>query len=429
MRDIALMSLMCCLVPVILRYPWIGVLVYAWISVFNPHKWTFGFAYDFPLAMLAGVVTLVAMLMRWKDEVRIPFNTVTALLVLLPLWMSVTLIFALEPHAAYVRWTEVMKVFSFTLMAAMLIHTRKQLEGLLWVVVLSIAFYGVKGGLFTIAVDGAYRVYGPPGTSYISDNNAISVALVMTIPLMQYLASTVASRWIKWSMYCAMFLSALAVLGSQSRGAFVAIGAMVLFMFLKSKRKFIFGIGLLVIVPYLLDFMPDTWTSRMETIKTYDDQSAQGRLNAWAMAFNLANARPLVGGGFEPYSAQVFAQYAPDPLDVHSAHSVYFQMLGEHGYVGLILFLSLGIASWMMARRILKVSRERADYIWAGNLARAVQVSFVGFAVGGAFINIAYWEVVYFVVVILMAAHNLTTDVAPRATYDKSERRLNPGVT
>ena len=428
MRDIALTLIFLGLIPVMLKYPWIGVLVYAWVSIFNPHKWAFGFANDFPLAMLAGVVTVAGMFLRWK-EARLPINTITVLLMLLPFWMTVTLMFALEPDAAYVRWAEVMKVFFFTLITASLLHSRKQLEALLWVLVLSIGFYGVKGGIFTLAVGGVYRVYGPPGTSYISDNNAISVALVMTIPLMQYLANTAASKWIKWGMYGAMLLSGVAVLGSQSRGGFLAIGAMVVFMLLKSGRKLLLASALVILVPLVVGFMPDTWISRMETIRTYEDQSAQGRLNTWAMAFNLANDRPLVGGGFEPYSARVFARYAPDPRDVHSAHSIYFQMLGEHGYVGLVLFLGLGIASWMMARRILRASRDRPDYSWAGGLARVMQVSFIGFAVGGAFVNIAYWEVVYFEIVVLMGVYNLVRQLAPKAPPERSERALNPAVT
>src|SRR6266480_4887990 len=153
MRDIALTLIFLGLIPVMLKYPWIGVLAYAWVSIFNPHKWTFGFANDFPLAMLAGVVTVAGMFVKWK-EARLPINTITVLLMLLPFWMTVTLMFALEPDDAYVRWTEVMKVFLFTLITASLLHSRKQLEALLWVLVLSIGFYGVKGGIFTLAVGG-----------------------------------------------------------------------------------------------------------------------------------------------------------------------------------------------------------------------------------------------------------------------------------
>jgi probable O-glycosylation ligase (exosortase A-associated) len=308
-----------------------------------------------------------------------------------------------------------MKVFVFVIVAASLLHSRKQLELMLWVIVLSIGFYGIKGGIFTLLVGGGERVYGPPGETFLSDNNGISVALIMTIPLMYYLTTVVSSKWVRRGMYGAMLLSGMAILGSQSRGALVAILAMLLFLWLKSRRKLALGIILLALVPLAIGFMPEKWVERMQSIETYDsDSSAMGRLNTWHMMFNLANDRPLVGGGFEPYTPKTFSMYGPKPDAVHSAHSIYFQILGEHGYVGFGLFLALGIACWMVSRRLIHASRDRPDLLWAGDLARASQVSLVGFAVGGAFVNIAYWELPYYEMVILMAAYQLASGVAPK---------------
>ena len=429
MRDIAVVAIIFGLIPVILKYPWIGVLVYVWVSIFNPHRFAWGFAYAFQFAMVVGVVTMVSMLFHWK-EVRFPINWITILLILLPTWMTVTTMFALEPSAAYVRWEEVMKVFLFALISASLLHSKKQLESLLWVLVLSIGFYGVKGGIFTLLVGGEYKVYGPPGGSFLSDNNAISVALIMTIPLMYFLATTVSSKPISLGLYGTMFLSGMAVLGSQSRGALVAILVMLAFLWLNTKRKLISGMVLIVAGVLSIGFMSQEWVSRMESIGKYEqDSSAQGRLNTWYMAFNLANDRPLVGGGFEPYSPSTFAKYAPNPTDVHSAHSIYFQMLGEHGYVGFALFLSLAIASWMTARRIIKASRNGSDYAWAGNLARAIQVSLIGFAAGGAFVNIAYWDVVYYEIVILMASYRLARPIERKPGQGALEPKPNDAVT
>jgi probable O-glycosylation ligase (exosortase A-associated) len=429
MRDIAVTLIIFGSIPVILKYPWTGVLVYAWVSLFGPHRFAYGFAYDFPFAMVAGVATAVGMLLHRK-EVRLPVNSITILLMLLPFWMTVTLLFALEPDLAYVRWKEVMKTFVFILVAASLLHSRKQLEALLWVIVLSLGFYGVKGGIFTLLVGGDARVYGPPGDSFLSDNTAIAVGLIMIIPLMHFLGTTVSSKWIKWGMYGAMLLTGMAVLGTHSRGGFVAILVMVVFLWLKSKRKFVSGMALLLVGALSIGFMPEQWTSRMGSIGTYEqDGSAQGRLNSWYMAFNLANDRPLVGGGFELYEPKAFAMYAPNPTNIHSSHSIYFQMLGEHGYVGLALILLLGIASWMTARRIIKASRNCSDYAWEGNLARAIQVSLIGFAAGGAFVNIAYWNFVYYEIVILMASYRLAQPAERKPGQGALEPKPNVAVT
>lgn len=428
MRDIAIALIIVGSIPLILKYPWTGVLVYAWVSLFSPHRFGYGFAYDFPFAMVVGAATAVGMLLHWK-EVRLPANAITILLMLLPLWMTVTLLFAMEPGPAYVRWKDVMKTFGFVLVTASLLRSRKQLEALLWVIVLSMGFYGIKGGIFTLRGGGGDKVYGPPGDSFLSDNNAISVAFIMIIPLMYFLGTTVTSKWIKSAMYGAMFLTGMAVLGTHSRGAFVAILVMAAFLWLKSKKKFVTGMVLLFIGVFSIGFMPQEWTSRMDTIQNYEqDESAQGRLNTWYMAFNLANDRPLVGGGFEPYDRTAFAKYAPNPTDIHSAHSIYFQMLGEHGYVGLALFLSLGIASWMTSRRIIKASRNCCAYTREGDLARAIQVSLIGFAIGGAFVNIAYWDFVYYEIVILMASDRLARPVERKPGQGALEPKSNVAV-
>jgi probable O-glycosylation ligase (exosortase A-associated) len=166
----------------------------------------------------------------------------------------------------------------------------------------------------------------------------------------------------------------------------------------------------------MLAAMPDKWWDRMTTISTsistgeYDG-SVRGRFNAWAMTWNLAKDRPIVGGGFAIYEPDVFARYAPNPLTINAAHSIYFQLLGEHGFVGLALFLLLALLAWRTANTVIRSSRA-ADVHWRASLARALQVSMVGFYVGGLTVNIAYWDVYYFLIVMLVALERLAAGEA-----------------
>ena len=402
------------LIPLIWKQPWTGVLAWLWVSIMNPHRYAFGFANTFPFAYIIAVVTVISML-KSRDQVKLPFNATTVLFVVFPLWMSLTTLFAFVPEAAYVRWKEVAKIFFFLVIGASLIRSRKQVDWMIWVIVVSVGFFGVKGGIFTILSGGSARVWGPPGDGFMTDNNAISVALVMTIPLMLYLLSVSTSKWIKWGLLASSALSAMAVLGSQSRGAFLAVLVMAMFLWLKSKRKLIPAVVAAMLIPLALGFMPESWTSRMKTIETYqEDASAMGRLNSWYTAVNIANDRPLVGGGFELYTLDVFAKYAPNPLDVHSAHSIFFQILGEHGYVGLALFLAIGVVAWTTANRIIKRSRLSPDDAWAGSLAQAIKVSLIGYTVGGLFVNIGYWENQYYEIVALMVVNGLLKEPKPK---------------
>ena len=388
-----------------------------------PH-FAFGFAANFPFAQVIVVVMLVS-LVTSKDPVRLPINSTTVLLIVFPLWMCVTYIFALENEIwGLNRWQEVMKIFFVLLISAAVIKTRQHVIWMIWVIAISIGFFGVKGGIFTLLGGGSSRVYGPPGSTFISDNNSIAVAIVMVIPLMYFLRSQVSSKWLKLAMLGAMGLSFMAVLGTQSRGALFAVSAMVAFLWLRSGNKFLLGIFMVALIPIAIGFMPSHWTDRMKTIESYkQDSSAMGRINAWRMAINVANDRPLVGGGFELYTRRVFAKYAPDPLDVHAAHSIYFQILGEHGYVGLAIFLAIGFVGWRNASRIIKLSGTNAELAWAGELARMIQVSLIGYAAGGIFVNIGYWENLYYEILVIMVVHSLlVSSQSPSAALRKREQ-------
>lgn len=412
MRDYAITAFILGALPFVLKRPWIGILLFAWLSLMTPHRFAWGFAYNFPFALIVAAATMLGLLLT-KDKVRYEPNAALILLILLPAWTCVTYVFALERVGATGRLTEVLKVFLFVHVAAMVLHSRKQLVWMIWVIVVSVGYFGVKGGLFTVLTGGAGRVYGPPGDSFLSDNNAISVALIMVIPFMYYLRGEVKSAWVKHGLVGAMVLSSIAVLGTYSRGGLLAVVAMLTFLWTKSQKKLVFLMLAVPIVPLAVTLMPERWFERMNTISTYqEDASAMGRINAWKTAINIANDRPLVGGGFELYSPAVFARYAPNPEDVHAAHSVYFQMLGEHGYVGLLLFLGAGFAAWGTARRTIALSKGRPELEWTAHLARAFQVSLVGYAVGGAFVNIGYWDLIYYEVVLVTAAWRLASVAA-----------------
>jgi probable O-glycosylation ligase (exosortase A-associated) len=206
-----------------------------------------------------------------------------------------------------------------------------------------------------------------------------------------------------------MFLCAIASLGSYSRGALLAIAAMALFLWLKSKHKFRIALLFILAIPVMLAFMPEEWNSRMGTINTYEqDESVQGRFSAWGMAFNLAKDRPFVGGGFEVGEPGTFARYAPNETDMpRAAHSIYFQALGEHGFVGLGLYLLLGFLTWRSGEWIIRNTKDLSGYQWASSLASMIQVSLVGFATGGAFLSLLYFDVPYYLMAAMVATRIL----------------------
>ena len=411
MRDLVLALILIVGTLKAFKHPYIGILMWTWVSIMNPHRLSWILSM-YPVAAIVGGATLIGMFMT-RDRRCFFMTTPSSLLLLFTAWMCVTYPFSFYPEASADMLVRVLKINFMIFVAMMLLYTRKHIIALVWVLVFSLGFYGVKGGIFTIATGGSFRVWGPEG-SYIEGNNEVALAIILVIPLMYFLRSLYTHRWVRLAFLLAMLLSAAAALGSQSRGALLAIVAMAGLFWLRldstagvdqkkgGSPKAAFAVVILLAGVALTMFMPDSWHERMDTIHDYkEDSSAMGRINAWHMAWNLA-AQNFFGGGFEIYNRPIFLAYAPNPNDVHAAHSIYFQVLGEHGFIGLILFLLMWIFTWRWAGWLRTQAKADAETEWASVLGAMVQASLAGYAVGGAFLSLAYFDLPYNLLVIVV---------------------------
>lgn len=422
MRDTIITLIVFGSLPSIIKRPYIGALMWVWLSVMNPHRLSWGFAYSFPFAAVVAAVTLLSLLLT-REPKDLPTGPAAKLMLVFTVWMALTTATAIHPEDSFVMLQRVLKIMLMTFVCMMLIRTKEQIHWLLWTLVGSLAYYGIKGGIFTIANGGSFRVWGPPG-SFIEGNNEVALALATIIPMLYYLHLQVKQRWLNLGLIASIPLCGLAALGSYSRGALLAIAAMVVFLWIKSPKKAALGAVMAMVVPIAIIFMPEQWANRMDTITTYqEDDSAMGRINAWWMAFNLATDRPL-GGGFEIYDAGVFARYAPIPTDIHAAHSIYFQCLGEHGFVGLALYLALGVACWRKASWLIKQGKLWPEHAWAGQLAKMIQVSMICFGVGGAFLSLLYFDVPYYLMAILLVTGRLVERSLAQKQEDRAKAAL-----
>ena len=423
MRDLLVVLIFFGFLLMSFRRPYIAAMLWVWVGLMNPHRLGWGFAYSFPFAMIAAVVLVLSMAMNPK-QVRLPTGGPVVVFLLLIAWMGITSIGAILFEPSIAKYIETLKVMLMTLVVASVVRTREQILGLVVLVAASIAFFGVKGGVFTILTGGDHRVWGPP-SSVIEGNNELAVALIITVPLIYFLSTQVAlvrqlpfpvmrwfsEKWMRLGLYAIMALCLVSALGSHSRGALLAVAAMGSMLWWRSKSKGSLGILMLMMLGVGLAFMPEEWMARMHTIGSYEeDASAMGRINAWTMAINIANHR-LLGAGFETASPLIYLQYAPNPNFVIVAHSIYFQILGEHGYLGLGLYLCFWILTYRMAGRLVRLSAGRQDLQWAHTLGSMSKVSLAGFAVGGAFLSLAYWDMPFYLMVILLCSKRLVVDV------------------
>ena len=221
MRDYLVTLIVFGSIPFIFRRPYIGVLVLAWLGYMNPHRLSWGFAYTMPFVQIITIIVLVAILID-RSKKSIPVNKTTVTWGLFVAWAGVTTIFALFPDNAWTQYVKIIKIQILVVLSLLLITDQRKIDYLIWVIVGSIGFFSIKGGVFTILSGGSFRVWGPPG-SYIEENNSLAVATLMIIPLMIYLYQIVDKKIIKHALLASILFSLASSLGSQSRGALLAI--------------------------------------------------------------------------------------------------------------------------------------------------------------------------------------------------------------
>jgi putative inorganic carbon (hco3(-)) transporter len=402
MRDIIIVGITLWATLMAFRKPWIGVMLWTWVSLMNPHRYTYGFAYSAPLAAMAAGSTVLGLLMTKDRESPMKGAPMTWLAVF-TVWITLSWRLGIDPVGHQEQWIKVMKVFFMIFVGMAVLHSKKHIMWLAGISTASLAILGIKGGVFTVAHGGNYRVWGPPG-SFIEDNNEFALALIMTIPLLRFLQLRLAEGWRRHLMTLCMLLCAASALGTQSRGALLAISAMTVVLWWRGQSRMLGGIVMGVTAIALVSFMPDTWSNRMSTIQTYDqDRSALGRISAWWNAYGVAK-NYLFGGGMEVGRPELFALYSPFPDYVHAAHSIYFQAMGNHGFIGLFIFLGIFVSTYIWAGRLRREAMNIPEARWASDLGAMVQVSLIGFGVGGAFLSLVYFDLPYYLMMMVVLA-------------------------
>ena len=140
----------------------------------------------------------------------------------------------------------------------------------------------------------------------------------------------------------------------------------------------------------------------MGTITSYEeDASAMGRINGWLVAIEVAKHH-LFGGGMSYQHEIFFLMWGVYNTDVIAAHSIYFQILGNHGFIGLAIYLSFWGSTYFYASWLRRNARGIPQARWAADLGSMVQVSLVGYAVGGAFLSMPYFDLPYNLMVMVV---------------------------
>jgi putative inorganic carbon (HCO3(-)) transporter len=418
MRDLILLAVLLGIAPLILRAPIVGLVAWLWISLMNPQREVYGFlggfALNFPIAALTGLAWMIS-----RERKSIPLNPFTVFLVLFALWAGLATYLALDRAFSLTLLDRTIKTIVLVLAVAALANTKARIQAVIWICVVSLGYYAVKGGGFVLLTGGGQRVYGPANTM-IADNNSLALALVVALPLMNYLQATSRVPLARLACLAVLGFSLLTVVGTYSRGALLALVAAGTAYALRTRAaaKFVVvGALMAATLPSrpAVELASSGCPRSSPTAQT--PHSKVGSRPGLPASTSPPRVR-LTGGGFSAIERDPVAQQFQSPGSLRAgraAHSIYFQVLGDTGFVGLALYLLMIAAAGLNTALVLAATRGRPELDWANLLARMLQVSIVAMLVGGAALSMAYYDGFLVLLAITASLHQVVRRAAPQA--------------
>lgn len=387
--------------------PFVLGLGYVWVDMFNPQTISYSLLSTLPVSLIMGFAAVLGYMALDRRAAPRP-TLITVLTLVFAVWITTTGLWAVAPEAAWSKWNVAIKVLLFSVFLPYIIRSRVQIEAFLQVYALSVAVTFVPFGLKTIVSGGGYgaQLGITAGNSGLSEGSTLATVCLMLVPILLFLRQNRVllprALWVD-AMYLVLVILAIATaVGTYERTALVGLVVVGGFCWLRSRHKVVFGLACIAVVAALVFGTSSGWNARISTVDQFQQEnSALGRILAWRWTLGFVGSHPL-GGGFDAYRVDVVTFPVPpgggEPLVRHGIafHSIYFEVLGEHGWPGLFLFLSLFVTALVMLQSVVRRTRRVPHLHWCRDLAVALQGSLLTLAACGAFIGIAFQPTLYY---------------------------------
>lgn len=389
MRDIVVLIFLVCCIIAAMKKPWWGVLSLAVFSYLNPHAYAWGFVRTLPVYYVLFLV-VVFRSFTTKDKQPIPMDWRVVFFVLLWLYFMFTTTQAYFPNAAWQKFWIVTKIYIPFYFTLVLINTREKLYYLIITIGISIGIVAVKGGLFSILTGFGHRVYGPPATQFY-DNNQFAVAMLMAVPLLLIWQKESPHFWVKRGIIFSIPVIYAASLSSWSRGALLTMVVLTLLLIWHSNRKYLAIPIVIGGAIFAVDYLPQEWFGRMETIETYEqDASAMSRIETWTDGWNHTLRHPFTGAGFDGW------RY----VSMRDWHSSYVEMFSEHGFIAFAIWLSMILGTVASLTILPMKTKDIEGMEWVKTYCIMIRASLISYMVGTAFLGLSYWDMLYHLIFI-----------------------------
>ncbi len=456
MRDLIFVGYVALIMLMAFKRPFLFTLIYAYVDIVSPQRLSYFLLNSIPLSLILFILAFLGFLVSDdKKDVRVSPRWVL-LLVLLG-YCGYTTTVAAEPVAALEKWGWVWKALVFAAFLPLTLRTRLRIEALVLTMVLCASTLIVTGGIKTVAGGGGYGslVILIDDNSGLFEGSIISTVAITIIPLILWLARHGGIFRPDWRVHiyaaALIFACLLIPVGTQARTGIVCIAVLGLLLLRYARYRMLYFGAAALIGLAAIPFLPSSFTDRADTIKNYRaDESASTRLAVWAWTWEYVKANPM-GGGFDVYRQnrirydiaqkdvpdQTTDPYAPEVKEIvdqgRAFHSSYFEMLGEQGFPGLIIWLIIQLGGVWRMEAISRMyrKRNRPDETWVAPLATALQNSQIIYLVGSLFVGIAFQAYFFMLIALQISLDTYLARRRQEAAWRpiKSQRMRNAEIT
>jgi putative inorganic carbon (HCO3(-)) transporter len=387
--------------------PFVFVLGYLWVDTFYPQYISL-LVGEIPTSLVMAIAAIGSyVLLDRRSPPRFSFHT--ALVLIFAGWCTLSISWAEMPSQAWDKWDWAFKVLLFAAFLTLVLRSRVQIEGFLQVFLFAASVHMLAPGIKTMLSGSGYGrelgVFVTNAGAGLSESSYLSAASIAFIPIMLYLRKhsiLIPKSRLRDLGYLGLIVVAVfAAISTYARTALVGFAVVAVFLWLQSRQKILFTICAVVLAIGAMAMTADSWNERIDTTADYDTEgSALGRILVWKWTLNYVSEHPL-GGGFQSFLIDRIEFPAPNgqaPLVVYGKafHNIFIEVLGEQGFPGLAMYVTLILLSLWYMWRVMWRTRGKPYLLWVHDLAGTLITSLLTIVACGCFIGIAYQAMVWY---------------------------------
>jgi putative inorganic carbon (HCO3(-)) transporter len=431
MRSTFLAAILAYVLFVGFSYPFAAVLGYVWVDIVKPQGLAYSLIRELPVALIAAVIALASFVMDAKKK-KVPRLATVLLLAFFATWITFTAMIADQGIQPWIKWDWAFKVVIFSIFIPFVIRTRVHIEAFLLTMMFSVSTIAFSGGVKAAMGSGGYGVLALMGSTNtgLAESSTLAAVCVMQLPIMHYMYNHSiifpSSRLFKLLIIITAVVNLFAVVGTGARTGLVAAACLAGLYALRSRHKIAVGVVFLLamaIVPRL-DLGDTAWGSRMSSIGTYQqDSSALGRIAVWKWTMDFALANPL-GGGFDAFKLNRIALANDEGIQYYDAreyrgkafHNIFFEVMGEQGLVGFVVYLSIIGATFWTLFKVRQLNKNNPEQSWLVDISTKLSDALMVLLVGGMFVGIAYQCYIFYLVALSISLGELGRQLAVKTS-------------